>query len=153
MTVEIMTTIESVYGPWVDSANGPRLQGSRCANCATYAFPARSSCQRCAGEQTELVLLSRSGRLWTFTVQGFPPNSPPYLGNNDPKTFAPFAVGYVELEGQLKVEARLTESDPNKLHIGMALELVILPIEAAARSSNDPTQAPMMFAFAPQKDL
>jgi uncharacterized protein len=152
MTVQ-SSTIESAYVPWVESAHGPRLQGSRCTHCATYAFPARASCQRCAGEQTEPVLLSCSGQLWTFTIQGFPPNSPPYLGNSDPKTFLPFAVGYVELEGELKVEARLTESDPNKLHIGMALELVIVPIDANASPTSDSTGVPMTFAFAPQKDL
>ena len=39
----------------------------------------------------------------------------------------PFAVGYVELPGEVKVETRLTENDPDVLEIGMAMELVLVP--------------------------
>ena len=58
-------------------------------------------------------LLARRGRLWAWTTQGFPPPTPPYLGAAG-KDFVPFGVGYVEL-GDVKVEARLTESDPDVL--------------------------------------
>ena len=63
--------------------------------------------------------------LWTFTIQGFPPKAPPYRGNADPATFVPFGVGYVELPGEVKVETRLTESDPAKLTIGMPMHMVL----------------------------
>ena len=62
--------------------------------------------------------------MWTWTVQAFPPKAPPYLGPAG-DDFAPYGVGYVELPGQLRVEARLTESDPDKLVIGMEMELVL----------------------------
>lgn len=108
-----------------ETADGPRLKGSKCSACGTHAFPAQRSCQKCAGTETETVLLSNEGELWTFTVQGFPPKSPPYLGDADPATFVSFGVGYVELPGQVKVETRLTESDPAKLRIGMKMHLVL----------------------------
>jgi len=75
----------------------------------------------------ESVTLSSIGTLWGWTVQGFPPKSPPYLGENDPETFKPFGVGYVELP-ELIVEARLTESEPAKLNEGMSMQLVIEPL-------------------------
>jgi uncharacterized OB-fold protein len=56
----------------------------------------------------------------------------------------PFGVGYVELPGQVKVEARLTESDPEKLHIGMELEMVIIPLHV-----DESGQEVVTFAFAP----
>ena len=56
---------------------------------------------------------------------GFPPKSPPYPGTAG--DFVPYGVGYVELPGQVRVEARLTESDPAKLRIGMEMELVLVP--------------------------
>ena len=62
----------------------------------------------------ETVELAPRGTLWTWTIQGFPPKAPPYVGETDPARFEPFGVGYVELPGQLKVEARLTESDPSR---------------------------------------
>ena len=42
-----------------------------------------------------------------------------------PETFKPYGVGYVELPGGVRVEGRLTENDPDKLEIGMEMELYI----------------------------
>ena len=68
--------------------------------------------------------LARRGTLWSWTIQRFRPKSPPYTG---PEEFEPYGVGYVELPGEVRVEARLTEADPDKLRIGMEMELTLLP--------------------------
>ncbi len=68
-------------------------------------------------------LLARRGRLWAWTTQDFPPPSPPYAGPTG-KDFVPFGVGYVELPGEVKVETRLTEADPERADAGMEMELV-----------------------------
>ena len=59
--------------------------------------------------------------LWTWTIQGFEPK-PPYVGEG--AAFEPYGVGYVEFPGYLRVEGRLTESDPSCLRIGMAMVVV-----------------------------
>ena len=69
------------------------------------------------------VSLSRTGTLWSWTVQGFTPKRP-YTGDS---AYEPYGVGYVELPGQLIVETRLVETDPERLEIGMAMELVLTP--------------------------
>lgn len=119
----------------------PRLLGSRCVTCGNHTFPVQSGCPKCTGTETEVVELARRGTLWTWTVQGFPPKAPPYAGDADPKTFRPFGVGYVELPGEVKVEARLTESDPERLHIGMEMELVIVPLAIDADGNEVVTYA------------
>ena len=119
----------------------PRLLGSRCVTCGNHTFPVQSGCPKCTGTETEVVELARRGTLWTWTVQGFPPKAPPYAGDADPKTFRPFGVGYVELPGEVKVEARLTESDPERLHIGMEMELVIVPLATDADGNEVVTYA------------
>ncbi len=91
----------------------------------------------------EDVELATTGTLWTWTVQAFPPKSPPYLGPTG-DDFVPYGVGYVELDGQLRVEARLTESDPNKLLIGMEMELVLDPL-----CIDDDGNQVVTYAFAP----
>jgi uncharacterized protein len=73
------------------------------------------------------VLLSRRGTLWGFTTQEFRPPSPPYDGNDTNETFERFALGYVELPGELLVQGRFTESDPDKLVIGQTMEVVVRP--------------------------
>ena len=122
----------------------PHLIGSHCMNCGNYMFPVQSGCSKCTGAATEAVPLARRGTLWTWTVQGFPPKSPPFAGPVDPAHFRPYGVGYVELPGEIKVEARLTESDPAKLRIGMEMELVIVPL-----SMDGDGNEVMTFAFRP----
>lgn len=119
---------------------GVALLGSRCADCAAYTFPRQGGCPRCTGTTMEDVPLSRRGHLWSFTVQGFRPK-PPYAG---PDEFEPYGVAYVELTGQLIVEARLTENDPERLRIGMPVELELVPF----RTGDDGTPV-LTFAFAP----
>jgi uncharacterized protein len=131
-------------GLYVVRDDGPHLFGSRCVDCDAHAFPPQSGCARCAGANTETVELANEGTLWTWTVQGFPPKAPPFKGDVDPKTFRAFGVGYVELPGQVKVECRLTESDPAKLKIGMAMRMVLDPIGTDAAGNELVT-----FAFAP----
>jgi uncharacterized protein len=130
-----------------ETDTGPRLKGSRCVTCGTHAFPSQKSCQRCAGTETEEVLLANEGTLWTFTIQGFPPKAPPFRGDADPATFVPFGVGYVELPGEVKVETRLTESDPAKLRIGMAMRMVLDVIGTDEQGNEIVT-----YAFAPAGD-
>ena len=87
-------------------------------------------------------LLAPRGTLWAWTTQDFPPPAPPYAGAAG-KAFVPFGVGYVDL-GDVKVETRLTESNPDALAIGMDMELVIVPF----RTDEDGNDV-VTFAFAP----
>ena len=102
----------------------PVLLGSECRNCGTVSFPRLNACPRCTSTDVQERRLARRGTLWSWTIQRFRPKSPPYTG---PEEFEPYGVGYVELPGEVRVEARLTESDPSKLQIGMAMELTLIP--------------------------
>jgi uncharacterized OB-fold protein len=104
----------------------PTLLGSRCAACGELYFPAARGCTRCCGTQLEPFDLGRRGTLWSWTVQDFCPK-PPYDGAASDADFRPYGVGYVELEGGLKVESRLTLADPARLRIGMPMELTLEP--------------------------
>ena len=102
----------------------PVLLGSECVKCGTVSFPRQMSCPRCTSSEVTERRLARRGTLWSWTIQRFRPKSPPYTG---PEEFIPYGVGYVELPGEVRVEARLTESDPSKLQIGMEMELTLIP--------------------------
>ena len=122
----------------------PQLIGSRCGECAATTFPAQSYCPRCASTSMSEVLLPRTGSLWTWTIQGFRPKTPPYKGDDTPETFEPYGVGYVDLDGELLVEARLTENDPDRLALGAEVELVLVPLYREADGTDVLT-----FAFRP----
>jgi uncharacterized OB-fold protein len=114
------------------SPDAPELIGSRCRRCGVVAFPGQGSCAACTSSDVEEHRLARHGTLWTWTIQCFPPKSPPYAGAAE--DFEPFGVGYVELPGELRVEARLTESEPGRLRIGMPMELVLIPAPGGGRT-------------------
>jgi uncharacterized OB-fold protein len=90
-----------------------------------------------------VVELADRGTLFTFTTQEFLPKEP-YTGPETEADFSGYALGYVELPGQVVVETRLTERDPAKLEIGMPMRLVIVPF----RTDADGTEV-MTYAFAP----
>jgi uncharacterized OB-fold protein len=121
------------------TAVAPRLIGSRCERCGTVTFPRQGSCPRCTSEDVRERLLSPRGTLWTWTVQCFEPKSPPYAGGGD---FEPYAVGYVELPGEVRVEARLTEAEG--LEIGMPMELTLIPAPGDSGT--------LTFAFRPAEE-
>ena len=104
-------------------SDNPALLASRCRQCGIATFPAAESCMACSGQDVSIEELPHKGTLWTWTVQQFMPKSP-YHSNETPETFKPYGVGYVELPGGVRVEGRLTENDPKKLHIGMEMELL-----------------------------
>jgi len=121
-------------------SDAPQLIGSRCKQCAIVTFPAQESCPRCASTEMEQHLLPRRGRLWAWTTQEFPP-PPPYAGPTG-DAFVPFGVGYVELGDEVRVEARLTETEG--LEIGMDMELEVVPF----RTDDDGNEV-VTFAFRP----
>jgi uncharacterized protein len=124
-------------------AEEPQLIGSRCTACGIVTFPAQESCPRCAATSMEEQLLAKRGRLWAWTTQNFPPPSPPYAGPTG-DAFEPYGVGYVELPGEVKVETRLTDADPDALAAGMEMELVVVPFR-----TDDEGNEIMTFAFRP----
>jgi len=135
---------EGVF-PW--PSEEPVLLGSRCSNCGNHMFPVQDGCPKCMSDQQETVELARKGTLWSWTVQAFPPKAPPYRGpvGDD---FRPYGVGYVELPDQVRVEARLTEADPEKLQIGMEMELVFDSL-----GTDDDGNEVVTYAFAPVQEV
>ena len=124
-------------------SDDPQLIGSRCADCGVVNFPAQESCPACTGTNIDQHLLSRTGTLWTWTIQGFRPKSPPYEG---PIDFEPYPVGYVDLPGEVKVESLLVDVPPDELEIGMAMELAVVPFPSSV------TDEPLVtFAFRPRR--
>ena len=137
------TTVPVADGVFALNDGVPTLLGSRCTNCNNHMFPRQRGCPKRMSDQQVDVELGNRGTLWTWTVQAFPPKAPPYLGpvGDD---FVPFGVGYVELPGEVRVEARLTEADPDKLEIGMPMELVPQTL-----CTDDDGNDVVTYAFAP----
>jgi uncharacterized OB-fold protein len=89
------------------------------------------------------VALADRGTVFTFTTQEYLPKTP-YRGPETEDDFQGFAVGYVELPGEVIVETRLTGRAPRDWQIGMPVQLVVVPF----RRDPDGTEV-VTYAFAP----
>jgi uncharacterized OB-fold protein len=125
-------------------SDAPQLIGSYFPESGVTTFPVASSCPKTSSVVMEQVLLPRRGTLWSWTIQGFLPKNPPYAGRETAKDFVPYGVGYVQLADQVIVESRLTVNDPALLHIGMELELVVIPF-----AEDEQGRKILTYAFAP----
>ncbi len=119
------------------------LIGSRCDECGAATWPRQQICPRCGKKTMSDRKFPRRGTLVSWTTQGFVPG-PPYVGAGKPDEFEPFAVGLVQLGDEIRVEARLTESDPAKLRFGMEVELTFVPLY-----TNDEGKEILIWAFQP----
>jgi uncharacterized OB-fold protein len=124
-------------------ANEPQLLGGQCKDCGAITFPMQSRCPRCGTESMAELRLPRRGTLVSWTTQGFPPSFD-YRGDPTGQSFEPFGIGLVQLDDLVRVESRLTESDPENLDFGMEVELRIVPFYV----NNDGDEV-ITFAFAP----
>ncbi|MEM8726444.1 MAG: OB-fold domain-containing protein [Pseudomonadota bacterium] len=88
-----------------------------------------------AAAGVEPYKLSRRGKLWSWTSQGFLPKEPyegPGSGPDEgPPDFVPFLLGYVELPGEVIVETRIVDARLADLELGMEMEFTIVPFNAA----------------------
>lgn len=121
MAVKVLA---SGVSTWPDE--NAQLVGSKCAQCGAVSWPIQSTCSRCSSADTAEVRLPRRGTLVAWTTQGFVPKQP-YAGGETAETFETFGVGLVQVGDEVRVEARLTEPDPEKLRFGMDVELTFIP--------------------------
>ena len=113
---------------FIETPEGPRLLGGRRREGGEVVFPLPQGGERRFYEPMEL---SPHGLLWSWTVQRFRPKAPPYAGDEDERGFQPYAVGYVELPGEVIVEARLAFGAVEP-RLGLAMRLEIVPFNHGA---------------------
>jgi len=102
-------------GAFIEGPDGGRLLANKCKFCGQVFFPKASTCMACYHDQMEEVLLSRRGKLYTYTV-GHMPSS---------HFMPPYAVGYVDLPEGVRVFAPLKMLEDTPFKTGMDMEVVI----------------------------
>ena len=105
----------------------PHLIGGKVPGRDTYFFPkhvAGGDPAMVGAYELEEVLLSRTGRVWSYTSSDYPP-PPPFVPTTDP--YVPITVAAVELEKEQMVILGqcVAGVTPDDLTIGTEVELVI----------------------------
>lgn len=116
----------------------PRLIGGKERESGRIVFPCP------AASAYEPVSLSREGTVWSFTVQRYRPKTPPYAG---PEAFRPWIVAYVELPGEVIVEAPLYGVAFDDVKIGMRVRFAPAPL------NPDDAASVLIPAFVPAGEL
>jgi uncharacterized OB-fold protein len=117
------------------------LMGTRCRDCGEVFMGKAIACQQCQSENLESIALSRTGKLYSYTINW---NKPP--GDYKvPEPFRPYAVGLVELPEGIRLVSVLTGVDFDKIKIGIPLEL---SVEELYKDKEDNTV--VTFKFRPQ---
>lgn len=103
---------------WTD--DGVQLLSAKCDSCGTYFFPASHQQHRpgCAREGVQDVLLSKGGKLSTYTVQHYM-CPPPFKTDED---ITPYGIAMVEFPEGIVVAGIVVDTDPDTLRIGMEME-------------------------------
>jgi uncharacterized OB-fold protein len=123
------TRVPAVEGWFTMDEAQPQLMGARGAQSGSYFWPtalAVSGNPKRPGEEREPALLSRRGRLWSWTTNHYAPPEP-YVS---PDPFVPYTVCAVELDTERMVVLGQLASgaDAEQLEVGMPMELVLGPL-------------------------
>ena len=102
------------------------LYGGRCPGCGTVQFPKHRVCIECAHPGgLEDVKLSRRGTLFTFTNDHL-------FESPDP----PVSHAVIDLDGGGRLYCQLTDCEPERVEIGMPLELTFRKIHEGGGFNN-----------------
>ncbi|TET88403.1 MAG: Zn-ribbon domain-containing OB-fold protein [Dehalococcoidia bacterium] len=109
-----------IEGLFTWPSDKPQLIASRCKKCRTVTFPkaafcANPDCEK-VRENVEVIKLSNSGTLWSFTTQIYAPPAP---FKKEP--VEPYGIGMIDTKEGLRVLGILTTTDNVK--IGMPVEM------------------------------
>ncbi len=120
------STVQAVEGLFSQTSEGPRLLGSRCANCRTPYFPRSETCHNPECDRSDMQddSFGPEGRLISIALQNYPP--PPPTIASDP--YVTYGVGLVDLPEGLRVIGRLLAEDPEQVPVGGNVALVIAPL-------------------------
>jgi uncharacterized OB-fold protein len=102
-------------GLFTEEKDGGELLASKCKSCGQIYFPPRKRCIECYGQQMEEIKLSKTGKLYTYTIVHMP------VQNYKP----PFALAWLELPEGVRVFSQVKGWENTQLKIGMDMKIVI----------------------------
>lgn len=107
---------EESKGFW-EACQRHELYIQRCRACDSARYYPRALCPQCLSDDTEWVLSSGKGTVYTYTVTR--QNQAPGF-----RDALPYVLAYVELDEGVRMLTNIVECDPDAVRIGMAVEVV-----------------------------
>ena len=108
---------DNITLPWWQHAAEHRLVVQRCTACGATRIPPSPVCATCRSEESEWQEVTGRGEVYTFTAvhRAIAPDQP-----------LPTVIAVISLEGSggLRIMSNLVDVDPEKIEIGMPVEVV-----------------------------
>lgn len=108
---------DNITLPWWQHAAEHRLVVQRCTACGATRIPPSPVCATCRSEESEWQEVTGRGEVYTFTAvhRAIAPGQP-----------LPTVIAVISLEGSggLRIMSNLVDVDPEKIEIGMPVEVV-----------------------------
>lgn len=103
-----------------EAASEGRLVAQRCHGCHRFRHPPRPMCPHCHSLEFEVVTLSGRGSLYSYAILRHPQH---------PAFDYPVIAALVDLDEGIRLVSNLSRVDPERIEIGMALEVTFEPTE------------------------
>ncbi|MFA7432100.1 MAG: Zn-ribbon domain-containing OB-fold protein [Gemmobacter sp.] len=113
---------------WSALAEG-RFQTTRCTKCAKPSFPPKPICPHCWSDETEWVVLTGRGRLYSRTTV--------HAGPAAFQHELPYQVGIVDLDEGLRIATRIL----GEAELDQPVEIVVLRYEDGDIYAAQPVRA------------
>src|SRR5215470_4559695 len=115
---------EESRGFW-EACRRHELRIQKCRSCGTFRYYPRAVCPKCLSSETEWVLSSGKGTVYTFSVTH--QNQAPGFRES-----LPYVLAYVELAEGVRLLTNIVDCDPAAVKIGMPVEVVFDDVTADA---------------------
>jgi len=112
---------------WRDRKSVLALYGGKCRKCGTPHFPLQRVCFGCKSKDSmdEVRLAGKKAELYTFTKDNL-------FASVDP----PMVMSVVEIEGGYRIYCQMTDRNPDRVKVGMPLEMTFRKIHEARGLNN-----------------
>lgn len=119
---------EESRGYW-EACRRHELRLQKCRACGTIRCYPRAVCPQCLSDDTEWLLASGRGTVYTFTVT-YQNHAPGF------RESLPYVLAYVSLEEGVQMLTNIVDCPPEQVRIGM-------PVEVRFVDVNDELAVPM----------
>ena len=106
---------EESKGFW-EGCQRHQLYVQRCRSCASYRYYPRALCPSCLSDDTEWVLSSGRGTVYTYTVT-YQNQAPGFRDQ------LPYVLAYVELDEGVRMLTNIVDCRPEDVRIGLPVQV------------------------------
>ena len=107
---------------WRNRSQRLSLVGEVCPTCGEKLFPPRDVCPHCQGPAKTPFQFCGKGQVYSFSIMRHAPAGF--------EAGLPYAVALIKLDEGPLITAQLTDVDPEKVYIGMPVEMVTRKLRA-----------------------